>query len=62
MTVDVKKLKDEELAALTFAMERFCDNIREENPRKTFAATASELGALSNEYNRRKLNWKQFQR
>lgn len=63
MSMNIKKLTDEELAALTFAMERYCDNIREENPKKTFAATTSELGgALSVEYNRRKLNWKQFQK
>ena len=59
MTVDVKKLKDEELAAHF----RHGAITSAKRTGKTFAATASELGgALSNEYNRRKLNWKQFQR
>jgi hypothetical protein len=61
---DLKILTDEQIAFLTFAVEREMDNaMREGNYNQSFRSQADALaGSIQQEYNQRKLHFRMFQK
>jgi len=59
--MDITNLSDTEIAILTYALERFADDGREEDFVDGFIDKAEEMsGMITKEYQRRNLDWKMF--